>query len=39
MLAAIEDEFVVSYKDCFLDYSQDGTHLCIVMEFAAGGDL
>jgi NIMA (never in mitosis gene a)-related kinase len=37
ILASLNDEYIVSYKEAFIeDQSQT---LCIVMEFANGGDL
>jgi len=37
ILASINSENVASYKEAFMDGSSDT--LCIVMEFADGGDL
>jgi serine/threonine protein kinase len=35
ILASIENPYIVSYKDAFID----DNNLCIVMEYAQGGDL
>jgi NIMA (never in mitosis gene a)-related kinase len=37
ILASIHNEFVVSYKDAFIDETSQS--LCIIMEFADDGDL
>ncbi len=37
ILASIEDENIVSYKEAF--FEETTSTLCIVMEFANGGDL
>ena len=37
LLASISSEFIVSYKEAFLEDASNS--LCIVMEFADGGDL
>lgn len=37
ILASITSEYVVSYKDAFIEDSTNS--LCIIMEFADGGDL
>ena len=37
LLASISNEFIIAYKEAFFD-TQDKA-LCIVMEFADGGDL
>lgn len=37
ILASIWNDYVVSYKEAFIDESSDS--LCIVMEFADNGDL
>jgi NIMA (never in mitosis gene a)-related kinase len=37
ILASIKNEFVVSYKDAFIDETSQS--LCIIMEFADDGDL
>jgi NIMA (never in mitosis gene a)-related kinase len=35
ILASIENPYIVSYKDAFID----DNNLCIVMEYAEGGDI
>lgn len=35
ILASLSDEFVVGYKEAFIEDS----NLCIIMEFAEGGDI
>ena len=37
ILASLNDQFIVGYKECFVEDSTQT--LCIVMEFANGGDL
>jgi len=37
ILASVNDEFIVSYKEAF--FEDESKTLCLVMEFAAGGDL
>jgi NIMA (never in mitosis gene a)-related kinase len=37
ILASYSDDFIIGYKEAFYDESS-GT-LCIVMEFASGGDV
>ena len=37
ILASIDDPHVIRYKEAF--YDQNGQSICIVMEFANGGDL
>lgn len=37
ILASLDDEHIIGYKDCF--YDETTSTLCVVMEFAAGGDL
>jgi NIMA (never in mitosis gene a)-related kinase len=37
ILASIQSQFIISYKDAFLDESSNT--LCIVMEIATDGDL
>ena len=36
ILASIKNPHIISYKDAFLD--ENATTLCIIMEYAAGGD-
>jgi len=35
ILASIDNPYIISYKDAFIDDNS----LCIVMEYAQGGDL
>ncbi|KAL4489955.1 hypothetical protein ABPG72_010854 [Tetrahymena utriculariae] len=37
ILASLNDEFIVGYKEAFID--EPSQILCVVMEYAAGGDL
>ena len=37
ILASINDEFIIGYKDAF--YDEVSSMLCIVMEYASGGDI
>lgn len=37
ILASLDDEHIIGYKDCF--YDETTSTLCVVMEFASGGDL
>lgn len=37
ILASIENPNIIAYKEAFFD--EDSSSLCIVMEFADGGDL
>jgi NIMA (never in mitosis gene a)-related kinase len=37
ILASIEHPNIIAYKEAFVD--KDSTSLCIVMEYAEGGDL
>ncbi len=37
ILASIKNEFVISYKEAFID--EASASLCIIMEFADNGDL
>ena len=37
ILASIKNQFVVSYKEAFVDEASES--LCIVMEYADNGDL
>ena len=37
ILASLRNDFVVSYKDAFIDETSES--LCIIMEFADDGDL
>ena len=37
ILASLEDKFIIGYKDAFID--EESSTLCIVMEFASGGDV
>ena len=37
ILASIESKHIIAYKDAFFD--EQSSSLCIVMEFAQGGDL
>ena len=37
LLASVKSNYVISYKEAFID-EEDNT-LCVVMEFADGGDL
>jgi NIMA (never in mitosis gene a)-related kinase len=37
ILASVRNEFVISYKEAFID--EPSSSLCIVMEFADNGDL
>lgn len=37
ILASISNEYIISYKEAFLEESTNS--LCIIMEFANGGDL
>ena len=37
ILASLNDEYIVGYKDAFID--EQSQTLNIVMEFASGGDL
>lgn len=37
LLASIESDFIISYKEAFLDH--DSSTLCLVLEFAESGDL
>lgn len=37
ILASIKNEFVISYKEAFIDESTSS--LCIIMEYADNGDL
>jgi len=39
ILASLNDEFIVSYKEAFFENEDESMTLCLVMEFAAGGDL
>lgn len=35
ILASIDDPYIIGYKDAFLE----GYSLCVVMEYAEGGDV
>ena len=37
ILASVKSNFVISYKEAFID--EDDTNLCLVMEYADKGDL
>jgi NIMA (never in mitosis gene a)-related kinase len=37
ILASINDDFIVGYKEAF--FEDETMTLCLVMEYAAGGDL
>lgn len=37
ILASLNDEFIIGYKDAF--YDEVSSMLCVVMEYAAGGDI
>lgn len=37
ILASLDDQFIIGYKDAF--YDDDQNILCIIMEYADGGDL
>lgn len=37
ILASLNDEFIIGYKEAF--FEDESMTLCLVMEFAAGGDL
>ena len=37
ILASIKDPYIVAYKEAF--YDEDSLCLCIVMEYAGGGDI
>lgn len=37
LLASIDNKYIIGYKDSF--YSEEKQTLCIVMEYAGGGDI
>ena len=37
ILASIKDPYIIGYKEAF--YDEDSSCLCIVMEYAGGGDI
>ena len=37
ILASVDSPYVVSYKEAF--YDKSSSSLCIIMDFASGGDL
>lgn len=37
ILASIDSPYIISYKDAFID--ETGNYLCLIMEYADGGDL
>lgn len=39
ILASLNDDFIVGYKEAFFENEDESMTLCLVMEFAAGGDL
>lgn len=37
ILASYDHEFIIGYKEAF--YDENSAALCVIMEFAAGGDV
>lgn len=37
ILASIKDPYIIGYKEAF--YDEDSSCLCIIMEYAGGGDI
>jgi len=37
ILASIKNKYIVGYKDCF--YDSESSCLCVIMEYAGGGDI